>query len=297
MSLVPLRPADDGPEVLERRAAAGAKRSSAPTSSPPGFCCSIGSSTPPGPPAGGRGNCAAGFAASPAVSHTLPRAAAAEKGGAASPPAAVGKGGAACPPAAVDGEPAVCATTLASHRRTRPPLVGAAGRHPPGCTALRYASRPPPGPAAGLAPPPKRSHPDWVGANHVIQRAALAMMAPFMLAVLTARAGELPDPRLALGVIQQMRLALLCTDDAPCEDSVDGTGATLWTQATESSTASLHAAQMAFSDVLLAWPPPIVTVPPTREIADERAREWWRRRVRRFLPDASWAKVSPSERA
>ena len=48
-----------------------------------------------------------------------------------------------------------------------------------------------------------------------------------MIAVLSARAGELPDPRLALGVIQQMRLALLCSDDAPCEDSEDGTGAIL----------------------------------------------------------------------
>ena len=55
----------------------------------------------------------------------------------------------------------------------------------------------------------------------MVQRAALAIMAPLMFAVLSARAGELPDPRLALGVIQQMRLALLCSDDAPSEDSED----------------------------------------------------------------------------
>ena len=185
--------------------------------------------------------------ASPAVSHTLPRAAALKK--------------------------------------------GSAARYPPGCTALRSAGRPPPGLATGLAPPLKRSRPEWGAVNCVVQRAALAIMAPLMFAVLSARAGELPDPRLALGVIQQMRLALLCSDDAPSEDSEDGTGAALWTQATESSTASLHAAKLAFSDVLLAWPPPIETVPPTREIADKWAREWWRRRVRRFLPDAAWARL------
>ena len=65
-----------------------------------------------------------------------------------------------------------------------------------------------------------------------------------------------------------MRLALLCAEDAPCEDEVDGTGATLWTQATESSTASLHAAKLAFSDVLMVWPPPIDTVPPLATIDD-----------------------------
>ena len=36
-----------------------------------------------------------------------------------------------------------------------------------------------------------------------------------------AASGELPDPRRALGVIQQMRLALLCAEDAPCEDEVE----------------------------------------------------------------------------
>eukprot|EP01045_Picozoa_sp_COSAG04_P016891 COSAG04_NODE_1451_length_6686_cov_13.172435_6_plen_293_part_00 len=288
-----LRPADYGHGTRERKAAASAARSPAPTSSPPPFCCSNGGSTSPGRPAGGRGDCAAGADAVAAICPTYPLAGAAEEGRAASPStAAVGKGGAACPStAAVVGELAVCTTTLAPHRRQRPPRVEAAGRPPPGHTALRVASRPPPDHAAGLAPPPKRSRPDWVGAAYVIQRAALAMTAPFMFAVLSARAGELPDPRRALGVIQQMRLALLCTDDAPGEDSANGTGTALWTQATESSTASLHAAQMAFSDPLLAWPPPLETVPPTREITDELAREWWRRRVRRFIPDAAWARL------
>ena len=291
MSLLPLHTAEDGPEAPEGGVAAGAARGSAPASPRPAFGCSIGVGAPPAPPPGGRGYCAAGLPASHAVSCSLPRAAPAEKCSAADPATEVEKSVAVGPLASVDGAPADGAAPLTSRRCTSSPLVGAAGRLPAGCTASRHASRPPPGPDVGLAPPSKRSHPDWVGEDYVIQRAALAMMAPVWLAVLSARAGELPDPRRALGVIQQMRLALLCAEDAPCEDEVDGTGATLWTQATESSTASLHAAKLAFSDVLMVWPPPIDTVPPTPEIADEKVREWWRRRVRRFLPDAAWARL------
>jgi len=208
-----------------------------------------------------------------------------------SPPGFCCSDGSRTPPGPAGGRGPASPAVSHTAPRAAAPEKGGAGRYPPGCTALRSAGRPPPGPAPGLAPPPKRSRPECGVVNCVVQRAALAILTPFMIAVLSARAGELPDPRLALGVIQQMRLALLCSDDAPSEDSEDGTGAALWTQATESSTASLHAAKMAFSDVLLAWPPPIETVPPTWEIADKRAREWWRRRVRRFLPDAAWARL------
>ena len=90
MSRLPLCLADDDrPEVLGRGAAAGATRSSGPASSPPDVCCPSASGTPPGPAVGGLGICAADFAASPAVSHNLSRAAAVGKNSAANPPAAI----------------------------------------------------------------------------------------------------------------------------------------------------------------------------------------------------------------
>ncbi len=92
-----------------------------------------------------------------------------------------------------------------------------------------------------------------------------------------------------------MKQALLNTDDAPGEDAKDGRGTACWNQAAGSLTGALRAAWRsacsALSDPGVSWPPPLDSVPDTPGFEDERIREWWRRRVRRYLPEAAWARL------
>ena len=168
------------------------------------------------------------------------------------------------------------------------------GTPTPSCSAGPGGKRPPDRTVV-QAPPPKRARPGWGGVPCVRQRIALACTVPFTLAVLTARACEGPNPLPALEVLYLMKQALLNTDDAPGEDAKDGRGTACWNQATGSLTGALRAAwrsaRSALSDPGVSWPPPLDSVPDTPGFEDERIREWWRRRVRRYLPEAAWARL------
>ena len=143
------------------------------------------------------------------------------------------------------------------------------------------------------SPPIKRARLPWAHMAPLRHsaRTALATAAPVLFAVLLARAAESPEPHLALGALQRLKLALLPAEDAPADPP--GSASTgRWTTASAAVSSALSAAAASFAGGRGCQCSRALGPGDTPPIADALTRGWWRERVRRFLPQEAWMRIA-----